>query len=244
MATSNTAVDYDRAWSQWGDMIRYSPAPWHRRRLILELAEGLRFDSVLDIGCGNAEVLQAFQRRHPGVRLVGADVSAKVIADDAAQFPEMAFHRLDLGQETLPERCDLVVSTEVVEHIPDWRRALRNLRGMTRDGGHLILTVPTGKLFPIDEMVGHCRHFDADELVAGLRAAGFAPDRVWQWGFPFHTLYKSLINVAPERTMKSFAGNAYGLPQKLLASLIGAVFFMNIRHSRFGRQLVVRAAAI
>jgi SAM-dependent methyltransferase len=244
MAATSTAVDYDRAWSQWGDMIRYSPAPWHRRRLILALARGLRFDSVLDVGCGNGEVLRAFQRHHPGARLCGADVSGKVIDDNAAQLPGMSFHRLDLGAAPLPLRCDLVVSTEVVEHVEDWSRALANLRAMTSDGGHLILTVPAGKLFPIDRMVGHCRHFRAAELVDGLRRAGFAADRVWQWGFPFHTLYKSLINVAPERTMKSFAGDAYGLPQKLMAGVIGGVFFLNLRHSRFGRQLVVRAAAV
>jgi trans-aconitate methyltransferase len=236
------AVDYDRGWTEWGDMIRHSPAPFHRRRLILELASQLKFSSVLDVGCGNGEVLSAFAQRFPGVRLVGADLSGQVIAENRGRWPSAQFHQLDLGAAALDERCDLVVCTEVVEHVPDWQRALRHLRQMC--GGHLIVTVPCGKLFPIDRMMGHVRHFRPEEFAAGLQEAGFAVERSWQWGFPFHTLYKSLINLSPERSMQSFGASSYGTSQKLIASLVGAAFYLNLRSSPFGRQLVVLARAV
>jgi SAM-dependent methyltransferase len=239
--SATESVDYDRGWTEWGDMIRYSPAPFHRRRMILELAGEVRFDSVIDIGCGNGEVLQAFGRRFPRARLVGADLSAKVIEDNRARFPSITFAQLDLGAGALDQSADLVVCTEVVEHVEDWEAALRNLRAMCR--GHLVLTVPSGKVFPIDRAVGHVRHFRAEELLAGLSRAGFACDRVWQWGFPFHTVYKSLINIAPDRTMHSFAGQSYGLAQKLVSTVVGGAFYLNLRHSPFGRQLIVRARA-
>jgi SAM-dependent methyltransferase len=239
---SATTVDYDRGWTEWGDMIRHSPAPFHRRRLILELAQGLSFKSVLDIGCGNGEVLGAFAQRYPGAELVGADLSAAVIAENQRRWPSARFHQLDLGERALTERCDLVVCTEVVEHVFDWKQGLRHLRQMCT--GHLIVTVPAGKLFPIDRMMGHHRHFQREEFTEGVRQAGFAVERAWQWGFPFHTLYKSLINLSPERSMKSFGASAYGASQKLIASVVGASFYLNLRNSPLGRQLVVLARAV
>jgi SAM-dependent methyltransferase len=236
------AVDYDKGWTEWGDMIKFSPAPYHRRRLILEMARDLTFASALDVGCGNAEVLLALAQAFPGARLAGADLSQHVIDENRQRFAAMSFSQLDLGARALPETFDLVVCSEVVEHVADWEAALRHLRSMCRQ--HLIVTVPAGKVFPIDRMMGHVRHFTPAELTGGLERAGFACERVYQWGFPFHTLYKTLINVAPDKTMGSFGQARYGWKEKAIASAITASFFLNARQSRFGRQLLVRARAV
>src|SRR5262249_3706654 len=153
---------YSEAWTQWGDMIKYSPAPFHRRRLILKLADGISFKSVLDVGCGNGELLLALSQCKDVGRLVGADIAEHVLSRDRAAFPAFVFHQLDISATWLLEQFDLVVCSEVIEHVSDWQQALRHLRKMTR--GHLILTVPSGKVFPIDRRMGHHRHFALDEL--------------------------------------------------------------------------------
>lgn len=153
----------------------------------------------------------------------------------------MHFHQLDLGTDSLSESADLVLCTEVIEHIEDWMLALKHLREMCRK--NLIVTVPAGRVFPIDREMGHVRHFSPDALVDGLRTAGFRADIVWQWGFPFHTLYKSLINLAPSATMNGFGKQEYGLVQKAFAAAVSGTFYLNRRQSRWGRQLIVRAVA-
>jgi SAM-dependent methyltransferase len=233
-------TDYSEGWTRWGDMIRYSPAPFHRRRLILALAREVDFASVMDVGCGNATLLLALRRLRPGVALVGLDIADSVIAEDRAAYPDVEFHQLDIGAAHLSARCDLVVCSEVLEHVADWRQALRHLRRMC--GAHLILTVPAGRVFPIDRLMGHERHFTLDLLSDGLRDAGFEPVRAWRWGFPFHTLYKRLINLSPEASVRRFSSGSYGVTERAVSTLLTWLFYLNSR--RAGAQLVLRARVV
>jgi SAM-dependent methyltransferase len=233
-------TDYSEGWTRWGDMIRYSPAPFHRRRLILALASEVDFGSAMDVGCGNAELLVALRRLRPATKLVGVDVADSVIAEDRAAHPDVEFHQLDVGVACLATRCDLVVCSEVIEHVPDWRRALGHLRRMC--AGHLILTVPAGRVFPIDRLMGHERHFTLDVLSGALRDVGFQPERTWQWGFPFHSLYKRLINLSPESSVRRFSGGSYGPAERIVSRFLTWLFYLNSR--RAGAQLVLRARAV
>jgi len=230
-------TDYDRGWTQWSDMIRYSPAPFHRRRLILALAAEIDFGSVLDVGCGDAELLLALRRLRPHARLVGVDVADSVVARNRAAHPDMEFHHLDVGTACLPLRCDLVVCSEVIEHVVDWEKALHHLRQMC--AAHLILTVPAGRLFPIDRLMGHHRHFRVATLDPALRDAGFQPERVWRWGFPFHTIYKRLINAFPDASVRRFSSGSYTAADRAVAKALTWLFYLNSRHA--GAQLVLRA---
>jgi len=233
-------INYNAGWTQWDDMIKYSPAPFHRRRLILKLADELSFNSVLDVGCGNGELLLALNRHRAVSRLVGADIAERVITENRTVFPTFEFHQLDVGATWLPEQFDLVVCSEVIEHVADYQQALRHLRQMC--SRYLILTVPSGKVFPIDRMMGHYRHFAPDELCQALRQADFEPERVWLWGFPFHTLYKHLINRSPESSVQRFSTGVYTTTDRLIAKLVTWLFYLNLCH--LGAQLVVRARVI
>jgi SAM-dependent methyltransferase len=49
----------------------------------------------------------------------------------------------DITQTTLPEASfDLILCTEVLEHIPDWRAALASMARLLRPGGALVLSTP------------------------------------------------------------------------------------------------------
>lgn len=220
------AVDYDAGWRRWDDMVRHSPAPWHRRRIVVETARPIAFRTVLDVGCGPGEMLAALRDAFPDRAYTGMDLSEEVVAINAARFPEIEFRRGDIEDAGLGRRFDLVVCSEVLEHCADPARALANLRELT--AGHLILTVPSGPVFPLDRSFGHHRHFEPRALAADVQAAGFEVIWVRRWGFPFHTLYKLAINLRPEASLAGFARGRYGPAQKAVSRVARALFHASV----------------
>lgn len=60
-----------------------------------------------------------------------------------ASYRALEYPEFDLCAESPPsESADIVFCEQVIEHVPDPARAMRNLAAMLRPGGHLVLSVP------------------------------------------------------------------------------------------------------
>ena len=224
----------------WDDAHRYSPAPRHRRRLIVSALRGLGVTEVLDAGCGQPFLLAAV-RAQLGVPCYGCDVSDAVVEDSAWAGVAEELRVVDLERETWPDgrTFDAVVCSEVLEHIGDWRAALRNVAAMTRR--HLLVTVPGGRRRPMDAIVGHHRHFTVADIAGAVRAEGLTPVSARRWGFPLHTLYRWTISrVGAERMYETFGTKRYSRTQIALSDALYAAFFVNDAFPR-GDQIVVVA---
>lgn len=97
---------------------------------------------VLDFGCGNGDVV-ADLRRH-GRDATGIELDEPRIRK--ALKPESAPHvALYPGGAPLPfdaESFDWIVSTEVIEHVPDIARYVPELHRVLRPGGRVLVTTP------------------------------------------------------------------------------------------------------
>lgn len=223
----------------WDDVHRYSPAPRHRRRLLRGLLAPLQFDTLLDVGCGQPYLLTEWQAK--GKTVAGCDLSPRVIRDNRRRLPGARFAVVDISRGAFPggRQFDLVVASEVLEHLNDWRAGLRHCCASARR--YVVVTVPCGPRYAIDRMVGHQRHFTGPELAAELARRGFRVKRLRRWGFPLHSLYKRLINsVAPERMYQSFGASRYGWVQKAASQFLYGLFFVNDLFP-WGQQLLLVA---
>ena len=149
---------------------------------------------VLDAGAGFGR--HAFELARRGYRTVAIDRAADEMVATRATLAAMAESgeaedkhivgvlRGDATALPFPDDCfDAVVTSEVLEHIPDDTGALAELRRVLRPGGVLAITVPSWLPEQVNWMLsddyhapaavgGHVRIYSATELKAKLRAAG------------------------------------------------------------------------
>ena len=110
-------------------------------RLAQEVKNG---DKIMDVGCGNGRLLEAFADKK--TVYLGIDQSEKLIALAQKKYPDFDFRVgdiLDLGKIAEVD-FDYVYSIAVIQHLPDQElriNALRQLKNKIKDDGKIILSV-------------------------------------------------------------------------------------------------------
>lgn len=256
--TEDARVFYDRMWRSYAHLDAASPAAHHRRRLVGRLAARFAPNArrALDVGCGPGDLLEELAERLPGARISGADVSEQSIALARKKDPGAELFLADLTAPDFEARqadrlglFDLVVCSEVLEHIEDDALAARRLAEWLAPGGQLIVTVPGGRMSRFDRVIGHHRHYRPRQLRRLLQGAELEVERVVAWGFPFHNLYRSAVRVASRVAIRpgsprqadggGVVGDALGHAYALFGRALKPLFYLNL--DRWGEQLLAVA---
>jgi SAM-dependent methyltransferase len=204
--------------------------------------KGLQYQSLLDAGCAHADFLRTIAPTQPQVQFYGCDICKELMEHNSATISGIQFATVDLSKEPFPNvsSFDLVVTSEVLEHIEHWQVALQNL--MRHSKRYLLVTVPAGKRYAIDQRIGHFRHYTIEDVKAVVEEGGFRVIRAQYWGFPFHALYKWAINAfAPELIYEAFGEKPYGPLKKAFCHALYALFFLNDLFPSKGGQLLLLA---
>jgi SAM-dependent methyltransferase len=162
---------------------------WYRgrRRIIaaelehLELPAGGR---VLDAGCGSGRTMVDLARY--------GEVAGIELSEDAAEIARnRGCGEVVIGRvQELPWEAntfDLITCLDVIEHLPDDRAALQELRRVSKPGGWALLTVPAYQSLwsSHDEANHHYRRYSRRSLRAAAIDAG--------WGVCRTTSFNSLL---------------------------------------------------
>ncbi len=101
---------------------------------------------ILEIGCGAGILCLELARRAEWV--VGIDISHVVLdfanrVKDEVQYKNISFQHGDAENLAFGDKCfDLVICSEVLEHLLSPQKALREMRRVLKKDGTLILTTP------------------------------------------------------------------------------------------------------
>jgi 2-polyprenyl-3-methyl-5-hydroxy-6-metoxy-1,4-benzoquinol methylase len=136
---------YDRLWAQV-PAAQLNAHERARRDAIEDALEWLSARmpppwSIADVGCGRGWLSGLVLSRYGEVRAV--DLSPDAIAKAREAFPHVRFEAADLFSRRL-ETHDLVVSSEVIEHVADQPAFAELLVSTARRGGWLLVTTPNG----------------------------------------------------------------------------------------------------
>ncbi|MFL2770839.1 MAG: class I SAM-dependent methyltransferase [Rhodospirillaceae bacterium] len=231
------APAYDDLWAAgWDDTRLYGPMARHSRRIVKVLCADLSPCSILDVGCGEGSMLKTLMSIHTGAKCTGVEISEKAIHLAKHALPRASFRYCDITIESLDETFDLVVSADVVEHIEEDTKAIKNMVAMTQPGGRIIISTLQGRMRKFEKQVGHVRNYAPGELEEKLKAAGVSIEQVITWGWPFYSpLYRNLLDILGNR---GTIGN-FGPIRKLICHLLYVLFLFN--RSTKGDYLFVRA---
>lgn len=91
---------------------------------------------------------------------------------------------------------EYMLAFEVLEHIPDDLGVLTQWSRYLKSGGRLIVSVPAHqrKFGRSDELVGHVRRYEKQQLHDLLVAAGYCNIRIVNYGFPITELTRRFSN--------------------------------------------------
>lgn len=136
--------------------------------------------SVLDIGSSTGTNLRLL-RQLGFSNVQGLDFSAEAVRWCAEKQLGIV-KRGDIC--ALPfenERFDMVLATDIIEHVEDDGLALREIRRVLRLGGYVLITVPAfEEIWGLqDEVAHHKRRYRKEMLVSRIEDAGLIVDRAF-----------------------------------------------------------------
>lgn len=152
MAVRDVLDEFDASGLDLGSL----PGNTAKLRLILDLASRLRAAGrlrVLDVGCVGPQPLELwepFAFFYDRLELVGVDVAGLERAEARARAlgapMEVTRGSAVELRAAVEGAFDAVVCTQVLEHVRDWRAALREVGRVLAPGGTLYLTCDSGDL--------------------------------------------------------------------------------------------------
>jgi SAM-dependent methyltransferase len=182
---------------------------WYIRALLRKHATPLESKgkwNLLDAGSGFGQYDRFILKQFNNVNVLSVDVKEDYLEDSCdyfrneAEAGRIAFERADLLNFKIKDRFDMVICIDVLEHIDEDRRVIRNLAASLKEGGMFLMHSPSvyseEDAGEDDSFVDeHARvGYSKQDISAKLAGAGLTPiDVSYTYGKKGHLAWELLI---------------------------------------------------
>jgi SAM-dependent methyltransferase len=183
---------------------------WTRNAILERMGPLPPRPAIADIGCSTGFLLADVRAAQPSATLVGVDLIGAGLEKAHRLVPSARLLRADACDLPITDAAlDTIVSANLLEHVPDDRRALREFRRVLVPGGRAVIVVPAGPSTYdyYDRFLGHERRYGRRELACKCTDAGL---EVLEDGFIASLLYPAfwLVKQRNRRTHGGLSGGA------------------------------------
>jgi len=238
--------NWDTHWEHLNPVAARIPSQLFRHRLVAAQVRTIGPTRLLDIGCGQGDLLKVLSDFVSENQLAGIELSEKGVELSKCQVPLATIRCCDLtdpNYSPFSSSFDCLTCVEVLEHVDNPAQFLKAAVLHASAGAWIIVTVPSGPLTAFDISIGHRRHFDESYLSDVLRAAGLTDLQVRRVGFPFFNLYRFVVRIRGNRLIHDV--QTFSLAKSSLSRFVLSTFSFllrfNFRFLPFGYQLIATA---
>jgi SAM-dependent methyltransferase len=119
--------------------------------------------NVLDAGCGNGYLSKEISSQMESIsqkKQYAFDISSDMVANSLKLNPDVIHSVCALpNTEFIEKQFDLIVMSEVLEHLYEPYKSLMEIRRILKNSGNLIITVPNGDRIGMDIVIKHKKRF-------------------------------------------------------------------------------------
>jgi ubiquinone/menaquinone biosynthesis C-methylase UbiE len=101
-----------------------------------------KFDSVLEIGCGNGNGTRLIRKYFNPLHITAIDLDEKMIriAQRKNQDPQTVFQVMDAAKLSFADQSfDAIFDFGIIHHIPNWKTCIAELKRVLKNNGKLLL---------------------------------------------------------------------------------------------------------
>jgi 2-polyprenyl-3-methyl-5-hydroxy-6-metoxy-1,4-benzoquinol methylase len=158
-----------------------------RREIIFQLIRENSFRhnaSILEIGCSGGPLIESLNQRR-FFNVAGIDISQSAV--NLCRKKGIRNIQIMDGEKTefRKNKFDLVIASDILEHISNDDNALSEWHRILKSGGKLIIFVPSFNFLWSGHDIANChyRRYSKAELKNKIKKAGFKINRISYWNF-------------------------------------------------------------
>lgn len=110
-------------------------------KIIENYLKSNKIKKIVDLGCGEGIILKGISKKYPKKELYGIDISPRRIKEVNKIIQNAKIFCGDVSNTKLKKNFfDLVISTQVIEHVPNDKKFIKEIKRITKKGGYVYIT--------------------------------------------------------------------------------------------------------